>query len=92
MPRWRHRVRSHSYDGTTVWTGNTGSGPSGCRDYSRSLEVSVPGREVPARLDGPRVPRRPRTLKPRAAPVGGAGRHVLSYLYVCVDAGVVVTT
>ena len=46
MPRWRHRVRSHSYDGTTVWTGDAGSGPSGDRDDCCWLEVSAPGREV----------------------------------------------
>ena len=36
--------KTHRYETTVTWTGNTGSGTSGYRDYERSHEISVAGK------------------------------------------------
>ncbi len=85
-------MQSHSYDVTTVWTGNTGSGTSGYRDYSRSLEVSAPGRTTLPGSSDPAFRGDPARWNPELLLLAALGQcHLLSYLHVCVGAGVVVT-
>jgi organic hydroperoxide reductase OsmC/OhrA len=85
-------VRSHSYEVTTEWTGNTGSGTSGYRDYSRSLETTTLGRgRLPGSSD-PAFRGDPTRWNPELLLLTALGQcHLLSYLHVCVEAGVVVT-
>ena len=92
-PLWQPpSMRSHSYDVTTVWTGNTGSGTSGYRDYARSLEVSAPGRETLPGSSDPAFRGDPTRWNPELLLLAALGEcHLLSYLHVCVEAGVVVT-
>ena len=85
-------MRSHGYDVTTVWTGNTGTGTSGYRDYSRAVDVTATGRPLlPVSADpvfrGDRTRWNPELLLLAAL----SECHLLSYLHVCVEAGVVVT-
>jgi organic hydroperoxide reductase OsmC/OhrA len=85
-------VRSHSYDLTTAWTGNTGTGTSGYRDYARSVLVEAEG--VPTlQLSADRAFRGDRTRwNPELLLLAALSEcHLLSYLHVCVEAGVVVT-
>jgi organic hydroperoxide reductase OsmC/OhrA len=37
-------ARSHRYETTVTWTGNTGTGTSGYRDYQRTHEISAAGK------------------------------------------------
>jgi organic hydroperoxide reductase OsmC/OhrA len=37
---------SHRYETTVTWTGNTGTGTSGYRDYERAHEISADGKPV----------------------------------------------
>lgn len=85
-------MRSHSYDVTTAWTGNTGSGTSGYRDYTRSLEVTAAGRvTLPGSAD-PAFRGDPTRWNPELLLLAALSQcHLLSYLHVCVEAGVVVT-
>jgi organic hydroperoxide reductase OsmC/OhrA len=83
--------RRHSYALTVTWTGNTGTGTSGYRDYKRSYDVSgdgktiIPGSSDPA-FRGDRTRWNPEELLVAAL----AACHKLSYLHLCADAGIVV--
>ena len=84
--------RTHRYDLTTTWTGNRGTGTSGYRDYGRDHEVAAGGRPV---LEGSSDPvfRGDKTRwNPELELLAALSQcHMLSYLHVCVTAGVVVT-
>lgn len=85
-------MRSHSYAVTAVWTGNTGTGTSGYRDYARSVDVTSDGVPLlPVSADrafrGDRTRWNPELLLLAAL----SECHLLSYLHACVEAGVVVT-
>ena len=63
--------RSHRYETTVTWTGNTGTGTSGYRDYQRTHEISADGKPT---IPGSRRPRLPRRSGPLES--GGAARRV----------------
>jgi organic hydroperoxide reductase OsmC/OhrA len=84
--------RTHRYDLTVSWTGNRGSGTSGYRDYGRDHDVSAAGRPGIAGSSD-RVFHGDKTRwNPELELVAALSQcHMLSYLHVCVNAGVVVT-
>lgn len=82
----------HSYSAAVRWTGNRGEGTSGYGAYERSHEISAPDRppipgssDVAFRGDGTRY--NPEDLLVSSL----AACHLLSYLHLCADAGIVVT-
>lgn len=82
---------THSYRVHATWTGDRGTGTTGYRDYDRSVTIRVEGKpdmlmsaDVPFRGDAARW--NPEDLLVSAL----AECHLLSYLYACVQAGVVV--
>ena len=82
----------HRYELTVTWVGNTGDGTSTYRGYRRTSTVTAPGPpELPGSADptfhGDRGRWNPEQLLLAAL----AQCHMLSYLHVCVTAGVVVT-
>jgi organic hydroperoxide reductase OsmC/OhrA len=84
--------RTHTYEVSVEWTGNTGTGTSGYRDYERSHTVRTDG---PPDIEGS-ADRTFRGAKDRWNPeqllVAALSQcHLLSYLHVAADAGVVVT-
>ncbi len=93
--------RSHSYHVSVTWTGNLGSGTAGYRSYGRNHEVAADIAHDPARRQAPQ----PIAGSSDAAFRGDPGRwnpeqlltaalsqcHMLWYLHVCAEAGVVVT-
>jgi hypothetical protein len=76
----------------TVWSGNTGTGTSAYRAYSRAHEISgagkaaIAGSSDPAFL-GDRARWSPEELQAAAA----SACHMLWYLHLCAEAGVIVT-
>lgn len=81
----------HSYRVRATWTGDRGTGTSGYRDYDRSVTLVVPGK--PALLASADVPFRGERDKwnPEDLLLASLSEcHLLSYLYACVQAGVVV--
>ncbi|MFK3834193.1 MULTISPECIES: OsmC family protein [Microbacterium] len=81
----------HRYALTSIWTGNTGTGTSGYRDYRRDVEISVEGK--PMLLASADKPFRgdPARWNPEDLLVASLSEcHLLSYLHACVTAGVVV--
>lgn len=78
---------------TSTWTGNTGSGTSGYRDYARSVRLDVPGKP-PLNASAARAFRgEPTAWNPEDMLVASLSEcHLLSYLHACVSLGVVVVS
>lgn len=83
----------HHYALTTTWTGNTGTGTSGYRDYRRDVTIHVAGKpELLASSDKP-FRGDPSRWNPEDLLVAALSEcHLLSYLHACVTAGVVVVS
>lgn len=83
----------HHYALTTTWTGNRGSGTSGYRDYARDVTVQVDGKpDLLASADKP-FRGDPTRWNPEDMLMAALSEcHLLSYLYACVTAGVVVVS
>ena len=82
----------HHYRLTTTWNGNRGSGTSGVGDYDRLHTIEVPGKPVLTlttdnALYGDRSVLNPEDLLVSAL----SSCHMMSYLYLCAKAQVVVT-
>ena len=83
----------HRYEATVTWTGNRGTGTSGYRAYGRDHDIALPGLPVlPGSADptfhGDRDRYNPEQLLLSAL----AQCHMLSYLHVAVNHGVVVVS
>lgn len=85
-------MKTHHYSVDVEWTGNTGAGTSGYRNYQRRHEISagagkppIPGSSDPAfRGDGAR-------WNPEELLVASISAcHQLWYLHLCAEAGIVV--
>jgi organic hydroperoxide reductase OsmC/OhrA len=82
----------HPYEVRVEWTGNLGDGTSGYRSYARAHEIAaagkpaIPGSSDPAfRGDGSRY--NPEDLLVASL----SACHMLWYLHLCAEAGIVVT-
>lgn len=89
----RPPLGEHRYAVTATWTGNTGPGTTGYRDYARTVTLSSAGRaDLPVSADpsfrGDRSLWNPEDLLLGAL----AECHLLSYLHACTAAGVVVVS
>jgi organic hydroperoxide reductase OsmC/OhrA len=88
-------VKDHRYAVTVTWTGNSGRGTADYRAYDRAHEIAgsadgkppIPGSSDPA-FRGDRARWNPEELLVAAL----SACHELSYLHLCADAGVVVTS
>ena len=85
--------REHRYHLTTTWTGNLGTGTSNYRAYSRNHEIAIPGKSAP--LPGSSDPAfrgDPSRYTPEELLVASLSAcHMLWFLHLCADAGIVVT-
>ncbi|MGC4064717.1 MAG: OsmC family protein [Polyangiaceae bacterium] len=84
--------KQHSYTSTVVWTGNRGQGTSTYRGYERTWEVQTPGKPVIQCSNDPMLggdPRRPNPEDLLLASLSAC--HMLWYLHLAAEAGVVVT-
>jgi len=84
-------MKNHQYKATITWTGNKGSGTSSYRDFERAHEIAVEGKSViPASSDpafrGDKTRYNPEELF--LASISSC--HMLWYLHLCSEAGVVV--
>jgi len=85
-------MSTHRYAVRSTWTGNTGSGTTGYRDYRRDVTVSVSGKhDLLASADrafhGDRSRWNPEDMLLAAL----SECHLLSYLHACTARGVIVT-
>lgn len=83
----------HHYALTSTWTGNSGTGTSGYRDYRRDVSITVDGKpEILASADKP-FRGDPSRWNPEDMLLASLSEcHLLSYLHACVTAGVVVVS
>ena len=84
-------IGRHEYRLRATWTGNTGTGTSGYREYARDITVEVAGK--PALLASADKPFRgdPARWNPEDMLLAALSEcHLLSYLHVAVTMGVVV--
>jgi organic hydroperoxide reductase OsmC/OhrA len=82
----------HRYALTVTWTGNTGDGTATYRGYRRTHTVTADGPpELLGSADRTFHGDRERWNPEQLLLASLAQCHMLSYLHVCVDAGVVVT-
>jgi organic hydroperoxide reductase OsmC/OhrA len=85
-------MKKHHYSLTINWTGNKVEGTNGYKSYDRSHEIVVDGKEIikgssdPAFL-GDKTKHNPEDLL--LASISSC--HMLWYLHLCSDAGIVVT-
>ncbi len=86
-------TREHSYALDLVWTGNTGSGTSGYRDYRREYVITADGKpsltgSADRAFFGDPALHNPEDLLVAAL----SSCHLLSYLALAARAGIVVTS
>jgi organic hydroperoxide reductase OsmC/OhrA len=84
--------KHHHYSTRVRWTGNTGSGTSDYRAYERSHEITVDGKPIIAGSSDPAFRGDAARYNPEELLVSSLSAcHMLWYLHLCADAGVVVT-
>ncbi|MFI7314250.1 OsmC family protein [Streptomyces hygroscopicus] len=84
--------RTHSYRTTVRWTGNTGSGTSGYRDYGRSHDVLGDGKPTLRASADPAFLGDPERWNPEEFLLVSLSQcHMLTYLSVCARGGITVT-
>jgi organic hydroperoxide reductase OsmC/OhrA len=84
--------KTHHYQTRTVWTGNTGTGTSGYHAYERAHEISAAGKPVIAGSSDPAFRGDAARYNPEDLLVASLSAcHMLWYLHLCADSGIVVT-
>ena len=86
-------MKSHYYKTSLTWTGNTGQGTSSYRDYERSHIISIENKtDIHASSDpsfrGDGTRHNPEELFVASL----SSCHMLWYLHLCSEAGIVVTS
>jgi organic hydroperoxide reductase OsmC/OhrA len=83
--------RKHQYSVNVMWTGNTGQGTANYRSYLRDHEINVPGKpSIPGSSD-PKFRGNPNRYNPEELFLSALSTcHMLWYLHLCADAGIVV--
>jgi organic hydroperoxide reductase OsmC/OhrA len=85
--------REHTYSVNVVWTGNTGKGTSDYRSYTRDHEINVPGKPPIHGSSDPKFRGDPVRYNPEELLVSALSAcHMLWYLHLCADAGIVVVS
>lgn len=86
-------VRQHCYKITNTWTGNRGTGTSAYAAYSRDHEISGAGKNSSILCSSdPSFRGDPGRYNPEELLVASLSAcHMLWYLHLCSDAGIVVT-
>lgn len=82
----------HEYAVTVTWTGNRGTGTTGCGDYSRSFELEAEGKHGIAGSSDPAFRGDDGRWNPEQLLIGSLSAcHKLWFLHLAAVAGVVVT-
>ncbi|HYK61463.1 MAG TPA: OsmC family protein [Bryobacteraceae bacterium] len=86
--------RAHRYRIVVDWTGNLGTGTSGYRAYGRNHEISADGKSAPIPgSSDPHFRGDASRYNPEELLVASLSAcHMLSFLHLCADRGIVVTS
>lgn len=83
---------NHNYKLTLKWTGNKGTGTSGYRAYDRNHEILIEGKTTLLGSADPSFHGDKTAYNPEDLLLASLSAcHMMSYLHVCVKAGIVVT-
>lgn len=83
----------HHYPIVLQWTGNTGSGTSSYRSYERSYEIKIANKSILLGSSDPTFRGDSSRHNPEELFVASISScHMLWYLHLCADAGIVVTS
>jgi organic hydroperoxide reductase OsmC/OhrA len=84
--------KTHHYELTVTWTGNTGTGTSGYQAFERSHEVSIDGKQSILGSADPAFRGARDRWNPEELLVASLSQcHMLWYLVLCAKEGIVVT-
>lgn len=85
--------REHKYSVNVRWTGNTGKGTSDYRSYQRNHEINVLEKPPILGSADPKFRGDPLRYNPEELLVSALSTcHMLWYLHLCADAGIVVVS
>lgn len=85
--------REHRYAVSVVWTGNTGKGTSDYQSYTRDHEISVSGKPPIHGSSDPKFRGDSLRYNPEELLVASLSTcHMLWYLHLCADSGIVVVS
>lgn len=83
--------KTHQYQVDLRWTGNTGHGTRDYRAYARAHEISAPGKPVIVGSSDPQFRGDAARYNPEELLLASlAACHMLWYLHLCADQGIVV--
>lgn len=83
---------AHNYQATIRWTGNKGSGTDHYRNYERNHVISIPGKPDILGSSDPAFRGNSAHHNPEDLLISSLSAcHMLWYLHLCADAGIVVT-
>ncbi len=86
-------AKEHHYALRLRWTGNKGKGTSGYREYERTHEIIIEGKPLLRGSADPAFLGDPALHNPEDLLVASLSAcHMLWYLHLCADAGIVVTS
>lgn len=84
--------RTHNYDARITWTGNRGEGTSGYTSYDRNFTIQVEGKpDLQGSSDSAFRGDSSRYNPEDLFLISLSSCHMLWYLHLCADAGIVVT-
>ena len=85
-------MKEHRYNITMKWVGNQGEGTKTYSSYSRNHEISIPGRETILGSSDPAFRGDASRYNPEQLLVSAiASCHMLWYLHLCTENGIVIT-
>lgn len=86
-------TKHHDFASTIVWTGNRGEGTRRYKGYDRSWDIAVPGKAVVHCSNDPMLGGDNTKMNPEDLLISSlAACHMLWYLHLASDAGIVVTS
>jgi organic hydroperoxide reductase OsmC/OhrA len=84
-------MKTHKYHLAVTWTGNKGKGTIGYRDYERSYDINVDGKQILQGSADAVFLGDPTKYNPEELLLASISScHMLWYLHLCAEAGVVV--
>ncbi|RNC83993.1 MAG: OsmC family peroxiredoxin [Balneola sp.] len=85
-------MKSHNYQATITWTGNTGSGTASYRDYERSHNIQAGGKPVIESSSDPSFRGDSSKYNPEELFLASLSScHMLWFLHLCSVEGIIVT-
>jgi len=88
----QNMAKQHNYSVAIKWTGNRGQGTTGYKDYDRSHTISVVGKDdISASSDTPFMGDKTKYNPEDMLVASLSSCHMLWYLHLCADAGIIVT-